>query len=153
MSVSLQGRVGFEGWSLSLFQEFSSDGIFHDKKEVETVVETYNASEQRLYYIDEAAFGATPVNPTMLSVPEDSIEPSIDPGNIRLRGAGSGDLMAIKKGLRAATLKLCILCRQMHRLTCCSTPEMSLTRAYTQLLYFKGVFSVATDIISLLLLA
>ena len=115
------------------------------------MVETYNASEQRLYYIDEAAFGATPANPTMLSVPEDSIEPSIDPGNIRLRGAGSGDLMAIKKGLRAATLKLSYPLPSDAPINLLQYARNELNKSLSmQLLYFKGVFSVATDIISLL---
>jgi hypothetical protein len=115
------------------------------------VVETYNASEQRLYYIDEAAFGTTPANPTMLSVPEDSIEPSIDPGNIRLRGAGSGDLMAIKKGLRAATLKLSYPLPSDAPINLLQYARNELNKSLSmQLLYFKGVFSVATDIISLL---
>lgn len=115
------------------------------------MVETYSASEERLYYVDEATFGTTPANPTMLSVPADSIEPSINPGNIKLRGAGSGDLIAIKKGLRAATLKLSYPLPSEAPINLLQYVKNELNKSLSmQLLYYKGVFSAATDIISLL---
>jgi hypothetical protein len=115
------------------------------------MVETYNGSEQRIYYVDEATFGATPSNPVMLSVPVDSIEPSIDPGNIKLRGAGSGDLMIIKRGLRAATLKFSYPLPSDAPINLLQYTKNELNKSLSmQMLYFKGIFSAATNIISLL---
>jgi len=63
--------------------------------------ETYSAHESRVYYVEETEYGQTPANPSMLSVPAESLEPAVNPNNIKLRGVGSIDLQAIKKGLRA----------------------------------------------------
>jgi hypothetical protein len=50
------------------------------------MVETCSSDEERVYYAVEGTYGVTPANPTMLSVPADSIEPTVDPGLIRLGG-------------------------------------------------------------------
>src|SRR3989304_6208860 len=68
--------------------------------------ETYSAHESRVYYVEETAFGQTPTNPSMLSIPAETMEPTVNPNNIKLRGVGSVDLQAIKKGLRAPSLKI-----------------------------------------------
>ncbi len=68
--------------------------------------ETYSAHESRLYYVEESAYGQTPTNPSMLSVPAESLEPAVNPNNIKLRGVGSADLQAIKQGIRAPSLKI-----------------------------------------------
>jgi hypothetical protein len=115
------------------------------------MVDTYSSSEQRIYYVDEGTFGTTPGSPAMLSVPADNVEPSVDPGNIKLRGAGSGDLMAIQKGLRAATLKLSYPLPSAAPINLLQYAKNDLNKSLSiQLLYYKGIFSTATDIISLL---
>jgi hypothetical protein len=70
------------------------------------MVETYGSEEQRFYYMTETVFGTTPDSSSMISVPADSIDAGLDPGNIRLRGLGSHDLQAIKKGLREVSCKV-----------------------------------------------
>ena len=115
------------------------------------MVETYSSDEERLYYIDEATFGVTPTNPAMLSLPCDSIEPSIDPGNIKLRGAGSYDLQIIKKGLRAPNLKISYPLPSAAPIAHLQWAKMDLNKSLSaQVLYYKGIFASATDIISLL---
>lgn len=115
------------------------------------MVETYGSSEQRIYYVDESAFGVTPGNPSMLSVPAESIEPGVDAGNIRLRGVGSMDLQAIKKGLRQASLKFVYPLPSDAPISLLQYAKTDLNKSLSmQVIYFKGVFSAATDIISLL---
>ena len=70
------------------------------------MVQTYGSHENKIYFVEEATYGQTPSNPAMLSVPAESVEPQINPNNIKLRGVGSVDLQAIKKGLRAPSLKI-----------------------------------------------
>jgi hypothetical protein len=115
------------------------------------MVETYGSDEERIYYAVESAYGVTPASPTMLSVPADSIEPSIDPGLIKLRGAGSPDLQAIKKGLRQVGLKISYPLPSAAPIDLLQYAKMDLNASLSmQVLYYKGVFSAATDIISLL---
>jgi hypothetical protein len=115
------------------------------------MVETYSSEEERVYFVAEDNFGTTPSNPGMLSVPADGIEPSIDPGNIKLRGAGSHDLQAIKKGLRQVGLKLSYPLPSAAPIELLQYAKMDLNKSLSiQTLYYKGQFSEATDIISLL---
>jgi len=113
--------------------------------------ETYSAHESRVYYVDEAAYGQTPTNPSMLSVPADSIEPAVNPNNIKLRGVGSIDLQAIKKGLRAPSLKISYPLPSDAPINFLQYAKAELAKSLSvQVLYYKGVFAEATDIISLL---
>lgn len=115
------------------------------------MVETYGSDEERVYYVAEDSFGTTPTNPSMLSVPADQIEPLIDPGNIKLRGAGNYDLQVIKKGLRQVGLKMGYPLPSAAPVELLQWAKMDLNKSLTmQLLYFKGTFADATDIISLL---
>src|SRR3990170_244242 len=115
------------------------------------MVETYGSDEQRLYYITEDVFGTTPTNPAMLSLPVDQLEPSIDPGLIKLRGAGSYDLQTIKKGLRAPGLKIGYPLPSAAPVEHLQWAKMDLNKSLSaQVLYSKGTFASATDIISLL---
>jgi len=115
------------------------------------MVETYGSDEERVYYVAESAFGTTPTNPSMLSVPADQIEPSIDPGNIKLRGAGSFDLQLIKKGLRQVELKIGYPLPSAAPIELLQWAKMDLNKSLSlQVLYYKGQFTEATDIISLL---
>jgi hypothetical protein len=115
------------------------------------MVETYGSDQERVYYVAEDTFGTTPTNPSMLSVPADQIELSIDPGNIKLRGAGSYDLQLIKKGLRQVGLKVGYPLPSAAPIELLQWAKMDLNKSLSmQVLYYKGQFVDATDIISLL---
>lgn len=115
------------------------------------MVQTYNSHESKIYYVDESIFGQTPSNPTMLSIPAQSIEPQLNPNNIKIRGVGSMDLQAIKKGMRAPTLKIGFGLPSDAPLSFLQYAKADLDKSVTiQVLYYKGIFSAATDIISLL---
>ncbi len=113
--------------------------------------ETYSAHESRVYYVDEASYGQTPSNPSMLSVPAESLEPAVNPRNLKLRGVGSVDLQAIKKGLRAPSLKIAYPLPSEAPTNFLQYAKDELEKSLSiQLLYYKGVFASATDVISLL---
>lgn len=115
------------------------------------MVETYGSDQERVYYVAENTFGITPANPAMLSVPADQIEPSIDPGNIKLRGVGSYDLQLIKKGLRQVGLKVSYPLPSAAPIELLQWAKMDLNKSLSiQVIYYKGNFASATDIISLL---
>lgn len=115
------------------------------------MVETYGQDEQRFYYVDEATFGVTPTNPSMISVPAETIDPGVDVGNIMLRGAGSYDLQAIKKGLRKPSLKVGYPLPSAAPINLLQWAKMDLNKSLScQVLYWKGAFASPTDVISLL---
>ena len=66
----------------------------------------YGAHEAKLYYVEESEYGVTPTNPSMLGLKAENVSPSVNPGLIRLRGIGSRDLQALKKGLLQASLSI-----------------------------------------------
>jgi len=114
-------------------------------------VETYGAHQTRFYYVQESTYGTTPANPSMLGVPAESVEPAINPSNIKLRGIGSIDLQAIKKGLRNVSLKVTYPLPSDSPIDFLQHAKAELNHSLSiQVLYYKGVFSSATDIISLL---
>jgi hypothetical protein len=107
--------------------------------------ETYSSHENRISY------GQTPSNPSMLSVPAQSIEPAVNPNNIKLRGVGSVDLQAIKKGLKAPSLKIAYPLPSEAAINFLQYAKVELAKSLSvQVLYYKGAFASATDIISLL---
>jgi hypothetical protein len=113
--------------------------------------ETYSSHESRIYYVEETAFGQTPTTPSMLSVPAESLEPAVNPSNIKLRGVGSIDLQAVKKGLRAPMLKIAYPLPSDAPINFLQYAKADLNKSLSiQLLYYKGVFASATNIISLL---
>jgi hypothetical protein len=115
------------------------------------MTETYGSHESKIFYIEEATYGQTPENPSMLSVPAESIEPQINPNNIKLRGVGSVDLQAIKKGLRAPSLKIAFPLPSDAPINFLQYAKVELAKSLSiQVLYYKGAFASATDIISLL---
>jgi hypothetical protein len=115
------------------------------------MVETYGSDEERVYFVAEDTFGATPAIPSMVSVPADQIEPSIDPSSLKLRGAGSADLQLIKKGLRKVGLKISYPLPSVAPIELLQWSKMELNKSLSvQVLYYKGQFVEATDIISLL---
>ena len=87
----------------------------------------------------------------MLGVPAESIEPQVNPNNIKLRGVGSVDLQAIKKGLRAPSLKIAFPLPSDAPISFLQYAKVELAKSLSiQVLYYKGAFASATDIISLL---
>ena len=115
------------------------------------MVQTYGSHENKIYYIEESTYGQTPSTPTMLGVPAESVEPQINPNNIKLRGVGSVDLQAIKKGLRAPSLKIAFPLPSDAPISFLQYAKVELAKSLSiQVLYYKGAFSAATDIISLL---
>jgi hypothetical protein len=113
--------------------------------------ETYSAHESRVYYVDEAEYGQTPAEPSMLSVPAESIDPAVNSNNIKLRGVGSIDLQAVKKGVRAPSLKATYPLPSDAPINFLQYVKTELNKSLSvQVLYYKGVFAEATDIISLL---
>jgi hypothetical protein len=115
------------------------------------MVQTYGSQETKIFYIEESTYGTTPTTPTMLGLPAESIEPQINPNNIKLRGVGSVDLQAIKKGLRAPSLKLTFPLPSDAPINFLQNAKVELDKSLSiQLLYFKGAFASATDIASLL---
>src|SRR3989304_3231518 len=112
--------------------------------------ETYSAHESRVYYVEETAYGQTPTNPSMLGVPAESIEPTVNPSNIKLRGVGSIDLQAVKKGLRVPSLKIAYPLPSDAPINFLQYAKAELEKSLSiQTLYYKGAFASATDIISL----
>jgi hypothetical protein len=113
--------------------------------------ETYGAHESRVYYVEEAEYGQIPVNPSMLSVPAESVEPAVNPNNIKLRGVGSMDLQAIKKGLRLPSLKISYPLPSEAPINFLQNAKAELNTSLSlQVLYYKDVLAAATDITSLL---
>lgn len=111
--------------------------------------DTYGAHESRSYFVVESVYGTTPTSPSMLGINVESIEPALDLSLIRVRGTGSRDLQALKKGLRSPKLKI-------NHVVPSSAPigfiqhVQTLNSLSVQVLYYKGLFASATDIISLL---
>ncbi|MEM3356606.1 MAG: phage tail tube protein, partial [Candidatus Bathyarchaeia archaeon] len=66
----------------------------------------YGAHEAKIYYVQETVYGETPTNPTMLGIKAESVEPALNPSLIKVRGVGSRDLQAVKKGLRHVSVKV-----------------------------------------------
>jgi len=115
------------------------------------MVDTYGAHETRFYYVEESTYGVTPTNPSMFSVPAENLEPAINPSDIKARGIGNIDLQAIKKGLRAPSLKVAYPLPSEAPINFLQWAKAELNKPLSiQVLYYKGIFASATDIISLL---
>ena len=115
------------------------------------MVETYGAHETRVYYFEETAYGQTPTNPNMLGIPAESVDPSLDLSLIKVRGIGSIDLQAVKKGLRSVSLKISYPLPSEAPINFLQWAKAELNKSLSiQVLYYKGTFASATDIISLL---
>jgi hypothetical protein len=113
--------------------------------------ETYSSHESKIFYVDESSYGTLPTNPSMTSVPAESIEPSLNPNIIKLRGVGSIDLQAIKQGLRAPSIKIAYPLPSDAPINLLQYAKAELAKSLSlQVLYYKGAFASATDIISLI---
>ncbi len=115
------------------------------------MTETYTSNEAKLFYVDESTYGETPTTPTMISIPAQSIEPTINPNNIKLRGVGSADLQAIKQGTLTPSLKISYVLPSEAPINFLQYARIELAKSLSiQALYFKDIFSSASDIVSLL---
>ncbi|MEM0357274.1 MAG: phage tail tube protein [Candidatus Bathyarchaeia archaeon] len=111
--------------------------------------ETYGAHECRVYYVQETAYGQTPANPTMIGINAENVDAAINPSLVKVRGVGSRDLTAIKRGLQKPTLKISHVLPSDAPIGFIQHVQ-TLNSLSVQVLWFKGLFSSATDIISLL---
>jgi hypothetical protein len=67
----------------------------------------YGAHEAKTYYVVESTYGTTPTTPSMTGLATaENVEPTLNPGHIKVRGTGSRDLQTIRKGLRQVGLKI-----------------------------------------------
>lgn len=116
------------------------------------MVDVYGAHETRMYYVAEDTYGTTPATPIMLGpLPAESVEPAINPSNIKVRGIGNIDLQVIKKGLRQVGVKIAYSLPSSAPIDFLQWCKAELDKSLSvEVLYYKGVFSDATDIISLL---
>ncbi len=116
------------------------------------MVTTYGAHETRFYYVQEANYGVTPTTPSMKGLAgAENVEAGINPSNIKLRGIGSVDLQAIKKGLRQVGVKVSYPLPSEAPIDFLQNAKVELDKSLSiQVIYYKGVFTSATDIISLL---
>ncbi|MGQ9530150.1 MAG: phage tail tube protein [Candidatus Bathycorpusculaceae bacterium] len=113
------------------------------------MVETYGAHECRVYFVAESVYGQTPTNPSMLGINAENLDAGLDPNLIKVRGVGSRDLQALKKGLRKPTLKISHVLPSDAPISFIQHVQ-TLNSLSVQVLYYKGLFGSATDIISLL---
>jgi len=101
--------------------------------------------------VEESTYGTTPTNPSMYGASAESVEPAINPSNIKVRGIGSIDLQALKKGLRNVGLKVAYPLPSDAPIDFLQHAKAELDHSLSiQVLYYKGIFASATDIISLL---
>jgi len=66
----------------------------------------FGAHEAKIYYVEETNYGETPLNPAMVGVKAETVEPTLNPGLIKVRGIGSRDLQTIRRGLRHISLRV-----------------------------------------------
>ncbi len=115
------------------------------------MVDTYSAEEEAFYYIDETNFGVTPGTPAFLGHPCSSIMPNINSNNLLVRGCGSINYLANKRGrlLPELKIKFPVPSAAPTNFLQYLRPELGKSLSLN-VLYYKGAFATATDIISLL---
>jgi hypothetical protein len=114
------------------------------------MVETYGEHEIRAYWVVETEYGVTPPDPVMKRICAEGIEPNLDPHLIKVRGLGDRTLQAIKKGSFLPTLNLGHLVPSDGPVDFLQYFKSAYSLS-VEVLYFKGEFASATDIISLLI--
>ena len=115
------------------------------------MVDTYHSDQEKLYYVTEGSFGVIPAAPALLGHSCTSIDPYINPNNIRIPGTGSVDIASLKRGLRQPTLKVKYPIPTDAPINLLQYVKQELNNSLClQVLYYKDQFPTATDIISLL---
>jgi hypothetical protein len=79
----------------------------------------------------------------------ENVEPYLDPDLILVRGVGSRDLQTVKKGLRQTNLKIAHILPSDAPIGFIQHAQ-TLSSLSVQVLYYKGLFASATEVISLL---
>lgn len=113
------------------------------------MVDTYGAHECRAYFVAETVYGTTPTNPAMLGINTQGIEPGLDPGLIKVMGIGSRDLQSLNRGMRKVFLKIPNALSGESPISLIQHIQ-TLSSLSVQVLYYKGLWSNPTDIISFL---
>ena len=113
------------------------------------MVDTYGAHESRVYFVQESVYGVTPTSPSMVGVNTEGVEPGLDPGLIKIRGVGSRDLQSISKGLRRVHLKIPSVLTSESPIAFIQHAQ-TLSSLSIQVVYYKGLFSSPTNVISFL---
>jgi hypothetical protein len=113
------------------------------------MVDTYGAHECRVYFVQETVYGETPANPSMVGINTEGVEPGLDPGLIKIRGVGSRDLQSISKGLRKVHLKIPSVLTSESPIAFIQHAQ-TLNSLSIEVLYYKGLFSNPSDVISFL---
>jgi hypothetical protein len=115
------------------------------------MVDTYHSDQEKFYYVTEGSFGIVPTNPAMLGHCCSNLDPEVNPNNIRVSGTGSIDIVSLKRGLRNPLLKVKYPVPSDAPINLLQYVKQELDVSLClQVLYFKGQFASATDIISLL---
>ena len=115
------------------------------------MVDTYHSDQEKFYYVTEGSFGAVPASPAMLGHSCSSLDPDINPNNIKVAGTGSVDVVSLKRGLRQPLLKLKYPIPSDAPINLLQYVKQELNTSLSlQVLYYKDIFITATDIISLL---
>ncbi len=115
------------------------------------MVDTYHSDQEKFYYVPEGTFGVVTASPAMLGHSCSSLDPAINPNNIRVAGTGSIDLVALKRGLRQPFLKIKYPIPSDAPINFLQYVKQELNVSLSlQVLYYKDIFATATDIISLL---
>lgn len=67
----------------------------------------YGSDEAKFYYVSETTYGKIPTSPVMSGIENvEDVQPGVGSRLIKVRGIGSRDLTAIKRGLKLVDLKL-----------------------------------------------
>ena len=115
------------------------------------MVDTYHSDQEKFYYVTEGTFGVVPASPVMLGHSCSSVEPDINPNNIRISGTGSVDVAALKRGLRQPLLKVKYPIPSDVPTNLLQYVKQELNTSLSlQVLFYKDIFVSATDIISLI---
>jgi hypothetical protein len=115
------------------------------------MVDTYHSDQEKFYYVTEGSFGVVPTAPAMLGHSCSNINPDVNPNNIKVPGTGSIDIAQIKRGLRQPFLQVKYPIPSDAPINLLQYVKQELNTSLSfQVLYYKGQFTTATDIISLL---
>jgi hypothetical protein len=115
------------------------------------MVDTYHSDQEKFYYVTEGSFGVVPATPAMLGHSCSSINPDINPNNIKVPGTGSIDIAQLKRGLRQPVLQVKYPIPSDAPINLLQYVRQELNVSLSlQVLYYKDQFAFATDIISLL---
>ena len=85
----------------------------------------------------------------MVGVNTEGVEPGLVPGLIKIRGIGNRDLQSLTKGLRKVELKIPSVLTSISPIAFIQHAQ-TLTSLSIEVLYYKGLFSSPTDVISFL---